>query len=109
MLYITDKPSIELKPSILIENDTAVFRCEGKYGGPCKEQISMGYCPYLKLFYSQDPDSELLAVDMTEWENNTLIKVNYHVSRIGFENRVWHELDLNPGTHTYDTQTPSSK
>ena len=30
-------------------------------------------------------------------------------SRIGFENRVWHEQDLNPGTHTFDTQMPSSK
>ena len=24
-------------------------------------------------------------------------------SRIGFKNLVWHEQDLNPGTHTFDT------
>ena len=75
MLYITDKPSIDLKPSILIENKTAVFRCEGKYGGPKKDKISADHIPYLKIFYTHDTEVELPAVNMNAWEENTLIKV----------------------------------
>ena len=76
LLYlIIEKPSVELYPSILIERDTAVFRCQGKYGGPRGDQnISANL--YMNMFHSNNQGKKVLpAIDMTAWENNTLLKV----------------------------------
>ena len=75
LLYFTEKPTINLSPPILAENETAVFQCGGKYGGPSNEKISTNHTPYLKMFYSDDPTVELPALDMTVWEDNTFFKV----------------------------------
>ena len=74
-LFITDPPFIVLNPLIPAENTSAVFRCEGKYGGPPKEQMPKGYHPYLSMFYTHDPGIELPAIDTSINKNNTLIKV----------------------------------
>ena len=74
--YFTDKPSLVLKPPLLIENNTAVFRCAGKFGGPPREHISKYHHPYLELFFAEEPNTKLRAVDMTDQKGFTLIKVS---------------------------------
>ena len=76
-LYIIDQPVLVLQPPELIENGTALFRCEAKFGGPWNG-ILKAHFPYLKMYYAHGPYLALPMVNMTEVVNNTVIQVcNY--------------------------------
>ena len=61
-----------------VENETAIFRCEAKFGGPWNG-ISKAHFPYLKMYYAHEPYLALPVVNMTEGVNNTFILVCHNI------------------------------
>ena len=63
-------------PHYPVENNTAVFRCEVKFGGANKEQILEDERPHLRLFFADFPTQELLTVGENASEGNIFFKVS---------------------------------
>ena len=74
-LALTELPSLRSSPKVLVENSTGVFRCEAKLGGAGRETITDIHDPYLKLYFTDNPNQELPAVIRRDQEN-TLVKVS---------------------------------
>ena len=78
----TGEPSIILKRAVIVENDTAVFRCEAQFGGLPKNQLPVDDIPFLRIFYADNPKQDLSGVDKTNPEGNILIKVSCIIDMI---------------------------
>ena len=74
-----------MDPPNPVENNSAVFRCEVKIGGPPMEQIFRDDLPYLTLFYADYPTQKLLSVGGNSSEENVVIEVSSKRSKQIYE------------------------
>ena len=80
-----------------MENSTGVFRCEANLRGTGRENITDNHHPFMKLYFADNPNQELLAVIKRDTEYNTLIKVSdQHLYQVMI-------MQIFFGRHTYST------